>query len=219
MNVYELTNEIISWNDFFNSIKEILTSIKINPDNICPNIDNIFRIFKEIPPLNIKICIFGQDPYPDYMMANGIAFSTPKGIKKIPPSLRNILKAIENQGFTVDRICNGDLSCLVSQGVFLCNAALTCEKGKSLSHISMWSKFTKELIMYLNRVNPNIIYILWGKVIYNNIIHLLNNTELVIKNTHPSPLAGKKFILQNDFLKANELLLSINKTPINWSIQ
>ena len=52
---------------------------------------------------DLKVVLLGQDPYIRYELHNdkiipqamGLAFSVPKEIKKIPPSLKNIFKTIK----------------------------------------------------------------------------------------------------------------------------
>lgn len=66
----------------------------------------------------------------------GLCFSVPKSIK-VPPSLKNIYKALENDpkvSFKTPSPIHGDLSKWSDQGVMLLNAILTVQKGKSNSH-------------------------------------------------------------------------------------
>lgn len=66
----------------------------------------------------------------------GLSFSIPKGVK-VPPSLMNIYKALENDPnvkFKRPSPIHGDLSKWAAQGVMLLNAALTVKQGKSNSH-------------------------------------------------------------------------------------
>ena len=66
----------------------------------------------------------------------GLSFSIPRGVK-VPPSLINIYKALENDpnvSFKRPAPIHGDLSKWAKQGVMLLNAALTVKHGKSNSH-------------------------------------------------------------------------------------
>lgn len=43
---------------------------------LAPHQNDIFRAFKIIPYLDVKVVILGQDPYPTPGHANGLAFAT-----------------------------------------------------------------------------------------------------------------------------------------------
>ena len=69
----------------------------------------------------------GQDPYIKENEAMGLCFSIPK-TTKVPPSLKNIYKALEKDPkvkFTLPNPIHGDLSGWAKQGVFMLNAILT----------------------------------------------------------------------------------------------
>ena len=53
----------------------------------------VFNAFEILPMDKIKVVILGQDPYINEGEAMGLSFSVPKGVK-IPPSLRNIYKEL-----------------------------------------------------------------------------------------------------------------------------
>ena len=82
-------------NFFDNLIKPISFIEKEIIDNkeISPPIENIFNAFKFCNFLSTKVVIFGQDPYFQPGLANGLAFSVDDG-QKIPASLKNIYKEI-----------------------------------------------------------------------------------------------------------------------------
>ena len=103
---------------------------------IYPPKNLIFNTFKCVPFHNLKAVIVGQDPYINEGEAMGLCFSVPKSIK-VPPSLKNIYKALENDpkvSFKTPSPIHGDLSKWSDQGVMLLNAILTVQKGKSNSH-------------------------------------------------------------------------------------
>ncbi len=79
----------------------------------------------------------------------GMCFSINKDIK-VPPSLKNIYKALENDDqitFKMPTPLHGDLTQWARQGVFLLNAILTVKAGNSNSHKKKgWEEFTKETI-------------------------------------------------------------------------
>jgi uracil-DNA glycosylase len=57
---------------------------------------------------NIKLVLIGQDPYHQPNQANGLSFSVNKG-QKIPPSLRNIYKELNNS-LKIEIPNHGDLT-------------------------------------------------------------------------------------------------------------
>ena len=62
---------------------------------ICPPYNEIFNAFKYCSFSSTKVVIFGQDPYFQKDIANGLAFSARKN-QPIPSSLKNIYKEIRN---------------------------------------------------------------------------------------------------------------------------
>ena len=66
----------------------------------------------------------------------GLSFSVPKGVK-VPPSLMAMYKCLENDkeiDFKMPTKPHGDLTRWANQGVFMLNAILTVQQGKSNSH-------------------------------------------------------------------------------------
>ena len=107
----------------------------------------------ELTPLDkVKVVILGQDPYPGYGQANGLAFSVNRGIE-IPRSLQNIFQEMIND-VHIPVPHHGDLSCLARQGVLLLNTVLSVREGAPLSHADKgWEHFTDEVIKTLtNRI-------------------------------------------------------------------
>ena len=109
----------------------------------------------------------GQDPYIKPNEAMGMCFSINKGVK-VPPSLVNIYKALENDDkisfkMPPKELLHGDLSSWAKQGVFLLNAVLTVRAGKSNSHAKKgWESFTKQTIRAINKHCKNVVFLLWG---------------------------------------------------------
>ena len=74
-------------------IEEILQ--RIEDDSVTPDRNLIFKAL-EIDVEDVRIVIFGQDPYPTYGSAMGLAFSVPSSVTKIPASLRNIFAELQS---------------------------------------------------------------------------------------------------------------------------
>lgn len=180
-------------NDRIKEMEKILTET-FPKTTIYPHPMLVFRCFW-MPLDKIKIVILGQDPYigseNNIPQATGLSFSVPKGFK-IPPSLMNIFKNLKKYGHLREIPKSGDLSPLIEQGVFLLNTSLTVVEGKSNSHARIWRWFTDEVIRYINRKRPNVIFVLWGR---NAILkkEFLNPHTKTIMSSHPSPLGADKF--------------------------
>lgn len=210
------------WNIFFNiqNKKKYFINLKkqLNKEYtnyICfPKSKNIFILFNLIEPKNIKIVIIGQDPYYKNNQANGIAFSVNKGIN-IPRTLINIFQELKKD-LNISHFFSGDLREWVKQGIFLFNVIWTVRKNKPLSHKNIgWLEFSKNLIIYLNDINNNIIYVLWGK--YAKIYSLwIKNKNNIIQGSHPSPLSYYIFKNKHFFIKINKLLRKNKKEMIDW---
>src|SRR5882762_7227409 len=89
-----------SWNlDYFKSgewqvVEERLDDLESKGIRICPSRKDMFRALALTPFEGVRIAIIGQDPYPTYGDATGVAFSVPTG-RRIPPTLKNILDEYE----------------------------------------------------------------------------------------------------------------------------
>lgn len=186
---------------------------------IYPNPNDIFNSLKHTSYKDTKVLILGQDPYHGENQAHGFAFSVQEGIK-IPPSLLNIYKELNNElGCYIPN--NGYLIQWANQGVLLLNTVLTVRAHEANSHKDRgWEIFTDKVIKLLNERKDPVIFVLWGanarskKKIINNKIHY------ILEAPHPSPLSAHRgFFGCNHFVKINEILLKINKEPINWQIE
>lgn len=182
--------------------------------HMCPSDKSeVFRAFKLTPLDEVKVVIIGQDPYHTKNIADGLAFSS-KNPKKIPPSLRNIFKAIEiDLGI---KNTNPSLESWSKQGVLLMNTALTTVVGQPLEHGEYWVDFTKNIIKALNSHKDKLIFLLWGNHA-KSLKQIISERHYILEATHPSPLSAKGFINCLHFSETNRILTQEGKTPINWS--
>ncbi len=177
----------------------------------------IFNAFNSAPFHQVKVVILGQDPYIKPGEAMGLSFSVPRGIR-IPPSLANIYKELHK-----DLACpipaHGDLTKWAEQGVFLLNASLTVERGKSNSHASIgWHTFTDAVIHQLSEQREGLVFLLWGNFAKQKSKLIDPFRHLVLEAAHPSPLAGGAFNGCQHFSKANEFLARQGQATIDWCI-
>lgn len=207
--------------DYFKEIVLQVQEERINHE-IYPLKGEVFNLFKMIEPEDVKVVILGQDPYPGYEVHNGqeipyamgLSFSVKTGLS-LPKSLNNIFTELESDlGVKREK---GNLSDWVKQGVFLLNTYLTVRKSQPMSHQFInWDIFTKNVLRYLLSINPNIIFILWGRKAQNAVSDL--NIKYKIESTHPSPLSAYRgFFGSKPFSKTNELLRKLGETEIKWA--
>lgn len=197
-------------------MKDILD--QVSKDEACFNVyppkEKRYLSVELLPYDQLKVVIIGQDPYHKFGQAHGLAFSCLK--HPLPPSLKNIFKAIESNGFDV-KYENGDLSRYVYQGVLLWNTYLSVIEGKPLSHKSdAYVTLTKNLIKKIVDEKSNVVFMLWGSFA-QQFEPLINKKHLVIKTSHPSPLSSYRgFLTSQQFKDANVYLIAHDKTPIDW---
>lgn len=213
-----------AWSEFFSGVAG--SHVSLISDHlqtketveVFPPIDRVFAAFESCEPDDIKVIILGQDPYHTPGAANGLAFSHNDDVAKIQPSLRNIYKELESDGFAVNP-SSGDLSKWAAQGVFLINTALTVRKGEANSHKSLWKPFTKELLKYLASKCLRVVVIAWGtpaKKLARE--HFFADGHVTIESVHPSPLSAHGgFFGSKPFSRTNEILRGWS-FPIDWSL-
>lgn len=183
-----------------------------------PNKDEIFHALQATPYEKVKVVILGQDPYHGPEQAHGLSFSVKPDVR-IPPSLRNILKELQSDlGCEIPD--NGYLGEWAEQGILLLNTVLTVREGEAHSHRGKgWEIFTNQVIRLLNEREKSVVFILWGKPAQTKISLIDKDRHQVITSVHPSPLsASRGFFGSKPFSKANELLIEMGESPIDWQI-
>ena len=165
-----------------------------------------------------QVVILGQDPYHGENQSHGLAFSVMPGIT-IPPSLRNMLKELNNS-LDCKIPNNGYLLEWAKQGVLLLNTVLTVRKGEANSHRKKgWEAFTDRVIQVLNEREDPVIFILWGNNAKEKSKMITNTRHYILTAVHPSPLsASRGFFGCNHFKLVNEILKEQKKRPIDWQI-
>ena len=152
----------INSSDFDKIIKELIVQSR-DGKRFTPPLKDMFSAFENCPYSNLKVVIVGQDPYPNFGVADGMAFSCSK-TEKEQPSLRYILDAIDrtvynNSGLT-DR--NPDLTRWANQGVLLLNTALTTTINRIGQHYLIWQPFLAYVFDWLTWNNNGLIYLYLG---------------------------------------------------------
>lgn len=215
----------MKWEDFFKQeeqkdyYKDLMKSIEkaYITSVVFPSKDKIFNAFSLTPISNLKVVILGQDPYHGVGQAQGLAFSTPSDIKN-PPSMRNILKEIEDD-LKLKSVCeHGDLNSWAKDGVLLINAILTVEQAKPKSHHKLgWEIFTDNLIKFISLNCKDIIFILWGSSAIKKEKIIDTSKHHILKGVHPSPLSAYRgFFGCKHFSKTNDILKKLGKDELRW---
>ena len=186
--------------------------------NIYPPKVQVFSAFENCDYENIKVVILGQDPYHQRGQAHGMCFSVNPGVK-IPPSLVNIFKELENEYgcFMPD---NGYLMPWAKQGVFLLNTVLTVEDSRPRSHAGKgWEIFTDHAIARINEKEDHVVFMLWGKDARSKAGMINRSRHLVLEAPHPSPLSAYYgFFGCGHFASADRFLKEHGREPVNWQI-
>ena len=184
-----------------------------------PDRQDIFTALRLTGYEDTKVVIFGQDPYHGENQAHGLAFSVKKGVE-IPPSLQNIYKELQNElGLYIPN--NGFLEKWAHQGVLLLNAALSVRDGEANSHKGKgWEKLTDKVTELLNERKKTVIFMLWGNDAKRKQELITAPQHIILSAAHPSPLsASRGFFGCGHFKKANNMLIAMNKAPIDWQIE
>jgi uracil-DNA glycosylase len=196
----------------------------------------LFAALDSVPLEKVKVCIIGQDPYPQGRYATGLAFSIPKAATSHPPTLSTVLREYEDD-LHLPYPKNGNLEKWASQGVLLWNAIPSCEVGKSLSHDWVeWKALTQEIIQRLSDKGGIVFVCLGGvareaahKVIIGDdgkprrvcIVDTLRND--FITTSHPSPRGNLNskvpFSGSRIFSTINAYLCKRGKAPVDWKLE
>ncbi|WP_407639287.1 uracil-DNA glycosylase [Atopostipes suicloacalis] len=185
---------------------------------IFPEKDNIWTAFQWTDYEDVKVVILGQDPYHGEGQAHGLSFSVQPQVK-IPPSLKNIYKELEDD-LGIPPVSHGYLKSWAEQGVFLLNAVLTVREGQANSHRGKgWEELTDFAIASLNERKEPIVFILWGASARKKQALIDTTKHYILTSPHPSPLSAYRgFFGSKPFSKANELLIASGQEPIDWQL-
>ena len=188
---------------------------------VYPEKENLFRAFQLCDYNDLKVVIIAQDPYHNKDAATGLCFANPDEYTKISPSLRNIIREVENECQETYTGFNTDLEHWAKQGVLLLNTALTVEQGQPGSHLAQWAFFTKAVISIIAHNNPGTIFMLWGKKAQAFATPSMDEHCHVLKAAHPAAEVYKNnagFFGCEHFTAANKLIASANGEgyEINW---
>ena len=201
-------------------IEQMVEALEGEGKRVYPPLEKRYQAFISPPQEMVKVVILGQDPYHRPYQANGLCFSTEKGIT-LPPSLKNIYSELEaDLGLKAPQ--NGDLTFWADQGVLLLNTILTVEEGLPLSHKHLgWQEITRTYLRQILEKKIPLAICLWGKEaekFFSPLQEHIGENHLILKSNHPSPLsANRGFFGSKPFSKINQFLTQKGISPILWS--
>lgn len=200
--------------DYYLKLREFLKE-EYSTRTIYPDMHNIFNALKKASYEDVKVVILGQDPYHEPGQAQGLCFSVPDGFP-LPPSLKNIYQELADDLRVVRR--SGNLEDWAEQGVLLLNAVLTVRRGQAGSHAGKgWEIFTDRVIELLNERSDPVVFLLWGGYARKKKALITNPRHYVLEAAHPSPLSAYNgWFGCRHFSRANGILESLGKAPIDW---
>lgn len=175
---------------------------------IYPAKDHIFTAFKLTNLHDVRVVIVGQDPYIHENQAHGLSFSTLDG--STTPSLNRIKEVINGDSTSP---FNNNLTRWAEQGVFLLNAVLTVDKGKSNSHKGIgWEVFTTKVIKELDQ-RGDVIFLLWGAEAHKLDTVIKHNISIKCEHPQRANYMNRKWLNNDCFNKVNNL---IKGNKIDW---
>ncbi|MDO4870890.1 MAG: uracil-DNA glycosylase [Candidatus Saccharibacteria bacterium] len=215
-----------SWRDFIEAeakqdyFKQLWHKVETarQRTQVFPERQDIFSCFYQCPLEKTKVVIIGQDPYHGEGQAHGMSFSVKPGVK-LPPSLQNIFKELEND-LGIKAAKTGYLAKWAEEGVLLLNTSFSVEKGKPASHAGFgWMEFTEHVLEFLNEMERPLVFVLWGAHAQKVGTKISNPIHCKIATAHPSPFsANRGFFGSKPFSKINDFLLKTGQQPIDWQL-
>ncbi len=184
-----------------------------------PPADRVFAALQLTALPDVRVVILGQDPYHGAGQAMGLCFSVPAGVPQ-PPSLRNVFQELRDD-LGLEPPAHGDLTAWARRGVLLLNTVLTVSPGKPASHAGHgWEGFTDRVISELCARREGIVFLLWGRHAQQKGTVVDRARHHVLTASHPSPYsAASGFFGCRHFSRANALLRSDGREPVDWSLE
>jgi len=120
-----------------------------------------FRALRVLAPGQVRVVVFGQDPYPRPGHADGLAFSAGHGR---PVSLRRIFEILKADRPGWQPPERWALDGWARQGVLMLNPVLTVEVGRAGAHMDCgWQALTGDVVRALAARPDPPAFLLWGK--------------------------------------------------------
>ena len=175
--------------------------------------------------LGIGLSENNKDKITSIPYAIGKAFAVPNYCKKLPGTLENIREAVYKSTGKKSK-ASPNLDLWTSQGILLMNSSPILMK-KSSKTPNMWTGFTTEMLNYIGKLNPTIVFVLLGNSAkyFKSTILNSNPNALIFEVGHPSRrnlTSSESFLNSNIFSRINEFRKEISRgsnmhlKPIEW---
>ena len=204
--------------DYFQNIINSIENDLKDWKTIYPKMDDVFKAFELTSLENLKVVILWQDPYHWVNQAHWLSFSVQNWVK-LPPSLRNIYKELQNDLWILPDQ-NGNLTSWAKSWVLLLNATLTVIEKTPNSHAKIgWQTFSDNIIKEISNNLENIVFILWWDFAQKKEVLIDTKKHYVLRSAHPSPFSAHRwFFWSKVFSQTNKFLTKIWKEEINWKL-
>jgi uracil-DNA glycosylase len=200
MKIDKSWNKVLHLDVFHKTIDDIKDKI------IIPSKSKLLVPFSYFKLNELKIVILGEEPYSNLEYSNGLAFSVNKDIIKLPQSIKNIFREINNEYNNKYTFIHGDLTKWASrEKILLLNSSLTINNKKC------WKKYTDLIIKEISENTDHVCFVLMGNYAKSK-KHLINaNKHFILECIHPSPnSAFRGFFGSNIFKNIEKYIGSIN---------
>lgn len=204
------------WQQLLAEQKSVLEDIEqrvLTTKELTPSPESIMRAFEQ-DPMEIRVLVIGQDPYPTSGVACGLAFAIQPD-SKTPQSLKNLMLELAQDIPGV--IATGNLLRWRDQGVLLLNASLSTQVGVSGAHQKLWQGFTLAAIKALSQAHGGkLVTLALGR--FASELAKQCELEHVVFAVHPSPLsASRGFFGSRVFSRVNSELKQLSLAAVDWS--
>lgn len=203
--------------DYMIQLQSFLNKEDADGKSILPGGAQVFAALNSTDLPDVRVVIIGQDPYPTFGHAHGLAFSVLPSVRPLPRSLQNIYRELKDD-LSVERP-NGCLVPWARQGVLLLNSVLTVELGLPGSHANLgWETFTEKIIQLVSQQRRSIAFILWGGYAQKKCVFIDRSRHFVLETAHPSPLSARRgFFGSRPFSRINSFLHEKGMPAIDWA--
>jgi len=153
-----------------------------------------FRALRLVAPDDVRVVVFGQDPYPRPGHADGLAFSAGHGR---PASLRRVFDVLEADRPGWRRPAVWKLDGWAARGVLMLNPVLTVEVGRVGSHIDCgWQALTAGVVAFLAARPSPPVFLLWGRPAnaFFDAARPAGTSLAVLRSRHPSHDFKREFM-------------------------
>lgn len=217
MKIDKSWNKILHLDIFYKILDDLKDKI------IIPSKSKLLIPFSYFKLNQLKIVILGEEPYPNPDYSNGLAFSVNKDIIKLPQSIKNIFKEINNEYNNKYTFIHGDLTKWASrEKILLLNTSLTVSKDEpsltvsknktlTISNKKYWRKYIDLVINEISKNTNHVCFVLLGNHAISKRYLIDENKHYILECIHPSPnSASRGFFGSNIFINIDKCVGNIN---------